>query len=58
VRLSASGAPAAVKRRALEPVNKVKILPLYVAVSSPEYNIKITNRSFEIVAWFKYLGRQ
>jgi hypothetical protein len=29
MRLSASGGRAAVKRRAVEPVNKVKILPVY-----------------------------
>jgi hypothetical protein len=28
--LAASGAPVAVKRRALEPVSKIKFLPVYV----------------------------
>jgi hypothetical protein len=30
MRLAAGGVPVAVKRRAVEPVNKVKILPVYI----------------------------
>jgi hypothetical protein len=29
MRVAASGAPVAVKRRAVEPVNKVKVLPVF-----------------------------
>jgi hypothetical protein len=33
MRLAAGGAPAAVKRRAVEPVKKVKILPVYISIN-------------------------
>jgi hypothetical protein len=35
MRLAASGAPVAMKRRAVEPVNKVKILPVLTNGEKP-----------------------
>jgi hypothetical protein len=53
--LVACDAPAAVKRKAMEPVNKVKILPvqIYFAVSL----IAITKKSFTLGMW-NWVSRQ
>jgi hypothetical protein len=42
--LTAGGAPVAVKRRVMEPVNKVKILPLYVSMKDILGNGKVMGK--------------
>jgi hypothetical protein len=49
MRLTASGAPVAMKRRAVEPVNKVKILPVQDDINIPNTGFSFKKKSLCIV---------
>jgi hypothetical protein len=55
MRLAAGGAPVALKRRAVEPVNKAKILPVYNSYQPPHQKSLTLMITAEFAKTLKYL---